>query len=132
MKTAFPLGRALCAAALIIAASAALKWAAPDYLSFEWAQRLSGVMLGLVVVVYANVIPKSLTSMARLRCPPAAEQAARRFAGWSLVLGGLGFILAMLLAPPVLMHLIGGAILAVALTAAVLRCLGVGASAARG
>ena len=50
-------------------------------------------MLGLlVVVVCANAIPKSLTSLARLRGSPAAEQAARRFAGWSLVLGGLGYV----------------------------------------
>jgi hypothetical protein len=124
MKQAFPLGRALLAAALIIATSAALKWAAPGYLSPEWAQRLTGALLGLVVVVYANVIPKSLTSLVRLRCSPRAEQAARRFAGWSLVLGGLGYVLAMLFAPLAGMHLIGAAVLAVALLAAVLRCFG--------
>ena len=132
MNTAFPLGRALVAAAVIVGTSAGLKWAAPDYLSLEWAQRLTGALLGLLVVVYANVIPKSLTSMVRLRCPPAAEQAARRFAGWSLVLGGLGYMLAMLFAPLASMHLAGGAILAVALAAAVLRCFGIGSAAARG
>lgn len=51
-----------------------------------------------MVVAFANVIPKSLTSMARLRSP-ANEQATRRFAGRSLVLGGLGYVLAMLFAP---------------------------------
>jgi hypothetical protein len=130
MSTAFPLGRSLFAAALIIATSAALKWAAPEYLSPEWALRLTGALLGCVVMVYANVIPKSLTSLARVRGSPAQEQAARRFAGWSLVLGGLGYMLAMLLAPLAVMHLVGGAILAVALAAALLRCLGVGTAAA--
>lgn len=130
MKRAFPLGRALLAAALIIAASAALKWAAPGYLSTEWSQRLTGALLGLVVVVYANVIPKSITKLARLRCSPQAEQAARRFAGWSLVLGGLGYVLAMLFAPLAGMHLVGAALLAVGLLAAVLRCFGARASAA--
>ncbi len=130
MKHAFPLGRALFAAAVILGMSAALKWAAPDYLSPEWALRLSGALLGFVVVVYANVIPKSLTSLARLRSSPAAEQAARRFAGWSLVLGGLGYVLAMLLAPLAVMHLAGGAILAAALAAALVRCLRIGNSAA--
>jgi hypothetical protein len=130
MKHAFPLGRALFAALLIVAASAALKWAAPGYLSPEWALRLSGALLGLVVVFYANVIPKSLTSLARLRGSPAAEQAARRFAGWSLVLGGLGYILAMLVAPLASMHPVGGAILAVSLAAAMLRCLRAGKAAA--
>jgi hypothetical protein len=124
MKQAFPLGRALLGAALIVASSAALKWATPDYLSPEWSQRLLGALLGFIVVVYANVFPQSLTSLARLRCSPQAEQAARRFAGRSLVLGGLGYVLAMLLAPLQSMHLVGGAVLALALAAALLRCLG--------
>jgi len=124
MKHAFPLGRALLGAAVIVASSAALKWATPDYLSPEWSQRLLGALLGLIVVFYANVIPKSLTSLARLQCSPQVEQATRRFAGWSLVLGGLGYLLAMLFAPLANMHLVGGVVLAVALAAALLRCLG--------
>ena len=130
MKRAFPLGRSVLGAAIIIGGAAVLKWAAPEYLSPEWAQRLLGALLGFIVVVYANVLPKSLTQLARLRCSPAAEQAARRFAGWSLVLGGLAYMLAMLLAPLASMHLIGGALLAVALAAALLRCLGVRSAAA--
>lgn len=130
MKNAFPLGRSLFAALLIVGTSAALQWAAPEHLSPEWALRLTGALLGLVVVFYANVIPKSLTSLARLRGSPAAEQAARRFAGWSLVLGGLGYILAMLVAPLASMHLVGGAILAAALVTALLRCLRGGKAAA--
>lgn len=131
MKNAFPLGRALLGAAVILGASAALKWAAPAYLSLEWSQRLTGALLGLVVVIYANAIPKSLTAMARLRCSAQAEQAARRFAGWSLVLGGLGYMLAMLCAPLASMHLLGGGVLLVAVTAALWRCFGAGSAAAR-
>ena len=123
MKAAAPLKGALAGAAFILAATALLRWASPEYLSREMAGRLTGVLLGLVVVVYANAIPKSLVAMARLRCSPAREQAARRFAGWSLVLGGLGYVAAALAAPAASMHLVGGVILAVALAAAVLRCL---------
>jgi hypothetical protein len=123
---AHPLGRALAGAAFILAASLVLRWAAPAWLGEETARRLVGVLLGLVVVVYANAIPKSLVALARLRCSPAREQAARRFAGWSLVLGGLGYIAASLLAPLASMHLVGGVILAVALAAAILRCMGAG------
>lgn len=130
MKHAFPLVRALFVAAMILGASAALKWAAPEHLSPEWALRLSGALLGLVVVFYANVIPKSLTSLARLGGSPAAEQAARRFAGWSLVLGGLGYMLAMFVAPLASMHVVGGVVLAAALAAAMLRCLRAGKTAA--
>ena len=130
MKAAFPLGRpfarALAGAALIIAASALLRWASPEYLDAGTAQRLTGVLLGFVVVLYANAIPKSLVALARLRCSPAREQAARRFAGWSLVLGGLGYMAASLSAPLASMHLVGGAILAVALVAAILRCMRAG------
>lgn len=130
MKAAFPLGspitRAFAGAAFILAASALLRWAGPEYLSVEMARRLTGVLLGFVVVVYANAIPKSLVALARLRCNPANEQAARRFAGWSLVLGGLGYMAASLLAPLASMHLVGGAILAVALAAAILRCMRAG------
>lgn len=126
---AHPLVRALAGAAFILAACAALRWAAPEHLSPEMAQRLTGALLGMVVVVYANAIPKSLVALSRLRRSPAREQAARRFAGWSLVLGGLGYAAAALLAPLAAMHLVGGAILAVALAAAVLRCLRAGDAA---
>ena len=126
MKAAYPLGRALAGAAFIVVASALLRWASPEYLDIDMARRLTGVLLGAVVVVYANAIPKSLVALARLRCSPAGEQAARRFAGWSLVLGGLGYMAAALLAPLAWMHLVGGGILAVALAAAILRCMRAG------
>ena len=126
MKAAFPLGGALAGAAFIIAASALLRWAAPEYLSVEMARRLTGVLLGFVVVVYANALPKSLVALARLHCSPAREQAARRFAGWSLVLGGIGYMAASLLAPLASIHLVGGAMLTMALAAAILRCLRAG------
>jgi hypothetical protein len=127
MSVAFPLGRSILAAAFILAASATLAWLAPTYLSTEWSHRWLGVLLGSVVVCYSNAIPKALA--ARSRCSAAAEQAARRFAGWSLVLGGLGYALAWLLAPIGLANLIAGAILATALLLAVLRCLRAGAHA---
>jgi len=132
MKSAASFGRPLLGAALILAVSGALAWAAPEHISDELKRRLVAAMLGAVVVIYANAIPKSLTALAQLRCSPEREQAARRFAGWSLVLGGIGYVLAALLAPLGAMHLVGGGLLALSVTVAVLRCLGVGARAARG
>ncbi len=123
MNVAFPLGRAMLAAAIIVAIAAALSWLAPAYISAEMAQRLLGAMLGAVVVVYANAIPKLLISRARLRCDPAQDQAARRYAGRSLVLGGLAYILAWLVAPLALAALIGGAVLAMSWILAAMRCL---------
>lgn len=123
MKPAKPLAHALGAAAFIVAASALLRWAAPEYLAVELARRLTGVLFGTIVVVYANAIPKSLVALARLRCSPAGEQAARRFAGWVMVFGGFGYIAAASVAPLESMHLMGGSILALALAAALLRCM---------
>ncbi|WP_426207441.1 hypothetical protein [Massilia sp. TWP1-3-3] len=126
-NTASPLGRSLLAAAIIIAVSAALAWLAPVYISTELSHRLLGAMLGAVVVVYADAIPKALVARARRRCTAAQDQAARRFAGWALVLGGLGYSTAWLLAPFAMAGLIGGAVLAFALILAVLRCVRTGA-----
>ena len=128
MSSAFPLGRSIVAAVIIMGITAALAWLAPAYISAELSHRLLGAMLGAVVVVYADASPKVLVSRARLRCPPAQDQAARRFAGWTLVLGGLAYSLAWLVAPIDVAGLIGGALLACALLLAVLRCLRTGAS----
>ena len=119
--------RALFAAALIVAISAALAWAAPAYISRELSHRLLGALLGAVVVVYSNAIPKVLTARARRHAAPGEDQAARRFAGWILVLGGFGYMFAWLLAPINMASLVGGAILAAALLLAIVRCLRIGA-----
>lgn len=114
--------RAVLAAACILGASALLAWAAPAYLDPEWARRLAGVLLGAIVVVYANAIPKALA--ARMRCAsPGADQAARRFAGWALVLGGLGYMLAWLAAPIGVAGMVGGLALGAAVTCAALGCI---------
>jgi hypothetical protein len=62
-------------------------------------ERTMGMLMGLVVLVSANLIPKRLVPLARVTCDPAREQALRRFVGWALVLGGLGYTLAYALAP---------------------------------
>lgn len=123
MTAAHPIGRALAGALFILGAAALLAWASPQHLSAEWAERLLGVLLGAVVVVYANAVPKTLARLAGTRRTPAQEQAARRFAGWSMVLGGLAYMLASLLAPLSHASAIGGGLLGLALAAALVRCL---------
>ena len=81
------------------------------------------MLLGSVVLVYANAIPKLLVGRARSASSTAADQAARRFAGWSIVLGALGYMLAWLLAPLAHAALIGGGLLALSLLAAIVRCM---------
>jgi hypothetical protein len=67
--------------------------------SAEMSQRMMGLLMGSVVLVSANAIPKKLVPLARLSCDPAREQTLRRIAGWALTLGGLGYTLAYALAP---------------------------------
>ncbi|MBX7186215.1 MAG: rhodanese-like domain-containing protein [Vicinamibacteria bacterium] len=98
-QTSRAIGSSLIIAGLFLQASIALKWLTPDPLSAEMAHRLMGVLMGALVVFYANDVPKSLTPLVRMRCDPAAEQALRRFAGWSLALGGAAFAAASILAP---------------------------------
>jgi hypothetical protein len=57
----------------------------------QFAERSVGVTIGMIVMVFANVIPKQTGS--------ARGLALRRTAGWALVLGGLGYVLAWLLMP---------------------------------
>jgi hypothetical protein len=119
MKRASPIVRSLLGAALVLGISAVLAWLTPDYLGREVQHRLSGVLMGAIVVVYANAVPKA--AMARMRCQPALMQSARRFIGWALVLGGLGYIAASLLAPIEVSGMIAGLTLGASVTVAALR-----------
>jgi Ca2+/Na+ antiporter len=110
--------RSLLVAVLLIGTSATLRWLAPEYLSSTLARRLVQIMMGLFLVAIANALPKTLTPLMQLRCDPAAEQAMRRFTGWTLTLGGVGYALTWMIAPtgiaPVLAKsLLGGAVLLV-------------------
>lgn len=113
--------RALMGAGLFVGVTALVKWATPALIDAELAQRLIGFMMGGIVVVYANALPKQLTPLALLRCDPATEQSLRRFTGKALVLGGLGYSLAWLAAPIILANALAGAVLAIALTIALGR-----------
>ena len=62
-------------------------------------KRAMGVVLGLVLVVYANSIPKILTPLTAGKCDPAREQSFQRFAGWTFVLSGLAYSISWLLLP---------------------------------
>lgn len=98
----------------LLAIAAALKIFAPE--RTELAPRVLGVMSGLVIVFYANAIPKTLTPLAKLK-DPARHESLQRFVGWCLVLGGLGHALAWIAVPfdyvvPVAIALLGSALAA--------------------
>lgn len=121
MRFPATLVRPVLGALLIIGLSGLLAWMTPAWITPALAQRLFGALLGAVVVVYANAIPKALA--ASVRGCAAGTQAGRRFAGWVLVLGGLGYMLASLFAPIALARPVAGAVLGVALLLALARCL---------
>ena len=119
--TRVTLGTSIRVAALLLLSSIALSMLSPAYISPDIVRRLNMALMGCLVVAYANVIPKVLTPAARFSCSPAQNQAIRRFTGWSLVLGGIGYTLAALFAPLDMVMLLACASLATALLVAVLR-----------
>ena len=92
--------RSLLIAAIYLLTSVVLNELRQNHIvSAETVVRLMGMLMGSVVLVSANAIPKRLVPLARLSCDPAREQTLRRHAGWALVLGGLGWTLSYALAP---------------------------------
>lgn len=120
----YSISRALILAALLLGVAAALRLLSPHPVSPETARRSMGVLLGVVVIVYANAVPKALSPLTRMRGDPAAEQNLRRFTGWSLVSGGVGYALAWLFAPLNLANALAGCLLGAALLLVVIRVVG--------
>lgn len=115
------LTRGLIVAGLFLGAVAAIRLLSPEHLSHDLGQRLLGVMMGLVVALYANAVPKALSPLILMRCDPAAEQAMRRFTGWSLTLGGAAYAVTWLIAPVPIAKVLSTSLLGVALLLVVAR-----------
>ncbi len=90
---------AITLAGLMITVSLALAMAVrADWIGGDAMERMQGVMMGLIVMVFSNLAPKTLEPLAS-GCDPSRKQAIQRFSGWTLVLGGLGYSLAWLVLP---------------------------------
>ncbi|WGM37585.1 hypothetical protein [Caulobacter sp. NIBR1757] len=74
--------------ALAFMGAARLGW-----ISYDMSLRLTMAVIGLVLVIYANRVPKEAAGRS------ANYQAVKRVAGWALFLGGLGYVAAWLFAP---------------------------------
>jgi hypothetical protein len=95
-----PIRRSLLIAAIFLLTALALSELRQHQLvSTETVERLMGMLMGSLVLVSANAIPKKLVPLARLSCDPGREQTLRRLGGRVLVLGGLGYTLAYALVP---------------------------------
>jgi alpha-beta hydrolase superfamily lysophospholipase len=119
------LRRALVIAGGILAVAIVLRALSPAVLSDEAARRTMGVILGIVVMVYANVVPKAIPAHGG-RCGSATDQAVRRFTGWALVLGGGAYALIWLVAPFEHANWLAGAAMGIALVTALVRWAGAG------
>jgi hypothetical protein len=119
--TVFSIPRALLIAGALLGVSLALRLLSPTYLSAELSTRLLGVLMGCVVVLYANAVPKVLRPLFWVRGDPAAEQALHRFTGWCLVLGGLAFAFTWILAPLPRAGLLSAGLLGAATLAVIVR-----------
>ena len=59
-------------------------------------RRSTGVLIGAILVMLGNVMPKNLPPLSSMRCDGARQQAFLRLAGWTWVLCGLGSAVAWL------------------------------------
>jgi|JI10StandDraft_1071094.scaffolds.fasta_scaffold51580_3 hypothetical protein len=92
-------GQGLVVAGVLLQAAVIIRSLTPDSMSTEAATRISGALTGMVLIFYANAVPKTLPSWSRMRRDPRGEQALRRLVGWSLTVGGLGYTAAWMAAP---------------------------------
>jgi hypothetical protein len=101
--------------AILIGVALVLAFFRPAGMAAGDGMRVLGVLMGLMVVFYANEVPKRLPQVTG--CDPARQQSLRRFIGWTLVLGALGYAIAWIAAPiriaPLLAILLLGAALTV-------------------
>jgi len=86
------LGFTLAAAAL--AAAQRLGFIEP-----ELVKRAMGLILGVIIVVTGNFLPKTRPLNAPGVNPPGPAAAAERFAGWTLVVVGIAYVALFLFAP---------------------------------
>jgi len=87
-------------AALIIAASLALVLIKQLGLaSAGITERANGVMMGVVLIITGNYLPKTVRSLTAQRCDPARRQMVERLSGWALVLAGFVSAAASAFAP---------------------------------
>ena len=89
--------RGLVYAGLLLQVAIIIKSMSPNELSPELSQRFLGFWMGVMVAYFGNSIPKERPSV---ECRNAAAgQGLRRFAAWSITVGGLGFALLSAFAP---------------------------------
>ena len=94
------LRKPLIGAGLLLAASWSLAEAERlDFIDGNISERAMGVLLGVVLVIIGNFIPKTLEPLSAQQCEPSRKQSLQRFAGWAFVLAGLAHAIVWLTFP---------------------------------
>ena len=92
MMTRKPIFFALVIAALMLAGSAALKYAQGlELIGPEFVRRAVQVGIGLILAAYGNVIPKGIERSRMWACTTSRLQSSLRVGGWAFTLAGLGY-----------------------------------------
>jgi hypothetical protein len=83
---------ALAVAGFLLLSAAVLKYAeAQEMIGADAARRSIQVMIGLVLMVYGNFMPKDIAGARTMACAASRAQSALRVGGWSMALAGLGY-----------------------------------------
>ena len=94
---------AIAGAGLILAVALILDLAATldfiDGSSGEISRRVMQAIIGIVLAIYGNSIPKRLAPSSETACEPSRMQSLQRFAGWTFVLAGLAYSIVWLTFP---------------------------------
>lgn len=72
-----------------LAAIAARNWGLIEDPGHDLPGRVYGILAGLVIAAYGNIVPRKLVRYDPASQRTAARQAAIRFSGWAFVIGGL-------------------------------------------
>lgn len=98
LRFAVAVAAVLVAVPLVTKLAMAFGWIAPD--GGDLSSRLFGVVGGLVLAAYGNVIPRQLDRYDPARTDPGRWQRLQRRAAWAFVLAGLACVAIYALLPP--------------------------------
>jgi hypothetical protein len=83
---------ALTVAGFMLLSAVVLKYAqANEIIGADAARRSIQVIIGLVLMVYGNFMPKDIAQSRAMACAASRSQSALRVGGWSMALAGLGY-----------------------------------------
>lgn len=86
-------------------------------------ERARNIFVGFALLYFANLTPKMIGPALKGKCSNAATNSLRRFSGWALALGALGYIGAWIFAPLTLASNIAHICVGAAVILTVLRIL---------